>query len=210
MIQEPTTFEEAVAFEEENRRLAYLRLGRPLLGLPTGALTWRSVIELSLLNNAFFSTAEPTRHDVFQFLWRVHAYYTQPGGRNTNLPSSASKPSWLDRRLASYHCHLAAIQTAPNHQEMPIRQWVDLAYQDSPSVKRPGEFVSLFAPRLFWYDAIVQFFLEKGITSDVVLDMPVALTFQMLRMHYIAIGDEFRCMPPSTRFRKFQPEDSSP
>jgi len=210
MFPEPTTFEEAVAFEEENRRLAYLRLGRPLLGLPTGALTWRQVIELSLVRNAFLAAAEPSRDHVYQFLRRIHVCYATPSGWMPNLPPTAPKPSWLARKLATMRCYVLASRVSPNLLEMPIRQWIDLAFQDSPAVTKAGESrASIFTPRLFWYDTVVQFYLEKGVAEDVVLDKPVALTFQMLRMHYIARGDEFRCLPPSTRFKKFEPEASS-
>lgn len=199
-----SAYDDAVAREEENRVLAYLGVGRPLFGLMLAGLTWRHVLELSLARNAFFIGREPTRQEVFDFLWRLNLHYERPNGKLVNWPADARRPGLIGRSLTRMRCRYIAYSLPVAVLEKTIRAWINESWQDMPvgEPDKQGSAFSKLAPRLNWFDTISSYFAFDRL--DTVLDCPVALTFQRIRADFIRNGKESRCIPPSAALISFQ------
>jgi hypothetical protein len=196
-------YEQAVARERENRLLAYLPVSRPLFGRLLSTLRWRHVLELSLAQNAFFGPRCPEPTDVFDFLWALDLHFTRPDGSMPNWPSGAKRPGRFARWRARCDCYRISRSAAPTRLEPSIRAWIEEKWQDMPAApKQSAAATSIFAPSLQWLDVIVEYYTDRGHSFESVLEMPVALTMQMLRARTIAAGHWERCLDPSSAILK--------
>jgi hypothetical protein len=195
-LNEP--FQKALQHESDNRRLASLRLARPLLGQFVVALTWRHVMELSLAGNAFFTGREPTAKDFYLLLWRLNPAFRRPDGIFPNLDPRANPPGRIARVMAQINCYRIARLVNPNVTERIVRQWISDAYQDQPSPSnQPQAALSSLSPRLDWFDSFAAQYHQVGYLPDQIFDLPVAWCFQMLRVEIIQAGKEETLIPPS-------------
>lgn len=197
-----TNYEQAIAREGENRLLAYIGIGRPLFGRLMAAITWRHVLELSLAHNAFLAGTEPTRDDVFHFLWRLDVHFYRPDGSLPNWPRGAQPPGRVALLLAKFACYSISRQAAPNAIERPIREWLSEHWQDMPAGEPETESKhSSLSASLSWLDSIVDYLGRND--PQRIIDLSVAFTFQMLRAELIRTGEAARCIPPSAALKHF-------
>lgn len=198
-----SNYEQAVAREEENRLLAYVGRGRPVLGFLLVNLTWRHCLELSLARNAFFTELRAERGDVFDFLWRLHPHFRTIDGRFPNVRHGAKPPSRLRSAFAAWRIALFVRRVDLVQAELAILQWIRDAYQDKPADDTDGDdsspkpTASALSARLNWFDWISS---QHG---DRALDLGVAVSFQILRAQMVARGEGARCIPPSAALKRF-------
>lgn len=202
-------YEQAVAREEENRRLARLGLARPLLGVQLSPITWRQAEELHLAGNAFFHEAEPTRDDVELFFWRLHPFFRRPDGTFPNLKSwlrepGARLPGPFAVFKARLFCFLLSRYHAPAAVEIPAREWVKDHWQDAPSAaESSGNSTSSLKAKLGWYDELGEFFAARNYTWEQFIDFPVSTSFLNLRTYLVVNGESQRVIPPSAALKRF-------
>jgi hypothetical protein len=204
MTTAPQNYEQAVAREEESRRLAHLGRARPLLGQPVVNLTWRHCEELALCQSPFLTKRPADRDDLFLFLWRLDPWFMRPDGTFPNLRPAEPRPGRI--RLAFHRLALARFVARLDlrRAEVVVLEWIATAYQDMPAgpAKQEGQATSIFYPHLSWFDTICDYYTERGHDPERVLDFGVAWSLQMLRARLIAAGEWERCLDPSVELLK--------
>ncbi|HVT74585.1 MAG TPA: hypothetical protein VHD61_15735 [Lacunisphaera sp.] len=213
MPAQPPTFEEARFREEQNRLLAYLPFSRPLLGLPVVTLTWRILLELTLAGNAFVRPVEPTRDDVYQFLWRLHPCFRRPAGDLPNLPAGSFQPSRWRCFLARVDCWRVSRHYRPNAIEFQIRRWLEEARQDAPRNDRGDSEVSSLEETVNQFDDITACFSPRGYLPGQILDLGVAWSLQQVRAEGLNSPDpklRGRFISPSAALKRFENEPPAP
>jgi hypothetical protein len=96
--------------------------------------------------------------------------------------------------------HVSTLQTA----KLCVFARILDAYLDAPRPDSGGDsdHGSSLSARLKWFDVFVRYYAARGVGVDQVLDMGVACCFQVLRAHYISIGEgDKRCIPPSAALK---------
>lgn len=197
-------YEQAVAFEEENRLVAYLSYGRPVLGRVLAQLTWRHVIELSLAQNAFFTGSRATREDVIELLWRLDPWFLRPTGEMPNLPLGAHRPGRAAVAFRRFVLQARFRRCDLQSVEFALLEWLTAHWQDQAcdaDDAAGSKMVSSLAARLNWFD-----FIQAKIEIRDVLSLGVAVSFQILRAKDLLSGDpglSGRYIPPSAALKRF-------
>lgn len=207
MIHQTTNYEQAVAHEEALRRLGWMQVAFPLLTVPQVALTWRHVAELTYARNAYFAMAEPTAHDQWLFLWRLHPAFTRPDGTQPNrrAGSGAPRAGRIAVLRARAHVWQASRRLDPLRTESRIVRRIEEAYLDVPAEgSKGGETRGSLSLKNYWLDFFVQYFVNRGHSVDQALDTGVAQSFQILRAELIDKGEgDEKCIPPSAALKRF-------
>ena len=177
---------QAFAWEEENRELAFLGLSAPLCGVPVVPLSLRRMTFLLQAKSAFFYGRAPALEDVALFLWACSPKF-RPGDPErqgeflTDLCAGSA--------LADMDAMLAA-----------IKDYLEAAQNDAPAgqVVAPGkekEPVFCFVAHLV--DPLAK---EYGWSLGDIMEMPLALVYQMLRK--IALRNNEKAVFFNRRSRK--------
>ncbi|HEX2101321.1 MAG TPA: hypothetical protein VHF69_11680 [Candidatus Synoicihabitans sp.] len=203
-------YEQAVAAEQERRRLAYLPIAQPItlhvrartVEVPVVYLTPCSENELLLAGNGFLVGRRPLRGDVFQLLWRVSPDFSRPrwpmwvqahpGCRSHALSHWRSLLAY-GCRAGLAHARLGRIvdRCRLNRAERSLRAWIGEHYEDEPAQRvERGTVVNPHRPLRCKTDAFVQHFVTAfHLTPTEVLNTPIPLLLQWHRDRLIASGE---------------------
>lgn len=151
--------------EQTTRDLAFLDIPFELCGELVRQVTPRTVLYLTGAGSPFMVGGMPLPEHVAQFLW-VHSVDYRKG--------NGAVAGWLRWRLCRRIRGLDYMDSV-----QAVRQYVDDAFMDAPNGKG-GEDSPFASSMAHFVDAFAS---EYGWDANTVLDAPIAVLFQLRRLH---------------------------
>jgi hypothetical protein len=171
-------YENAQRQEKLARLVPFLIGEMPFCGDLIKHLTPRIAGELSLIGNAFICGGEPTRGDVFNFLWRLNPAFARPEALSLRARFIRWRLKWVVSRV-----DLARVR-------VKIREYLDDQFLDSHTGVKADD-KDEKPEKVTWLAYRAYFFMSHfGMSYIDFMDTPIPVLNQLQKAYLICHGRE--------------------